>query len=518
MERTMETKGWPLFRLIIPAFPEVNIFTRFTKSMTALGPIMVATAINKLWGWRVEVVDENNYRGPRDSRGLPDHQTLQKENPTTVVGFYCGLTSTIERVWQLAEFYHGQPVLQSPKGKGGRIVTIAGGWHAHYCPEEMLRNNIDVVVHGDGEIVTQQILQTIANGNSFEGISGISFSENEQIKTNEPEMIENPCLDNLPIPDFGLLRYANKIKIYPIGRIRGCGMKCEFCSVKGKPRWASAQHLFETVNWLVETRKARSFFIADDRLEQDFLGTIEFFKMISGRYGRRLSFTVQVRLEAAKNTELLETMKKAGVRVVCIGYESPVDEELKTMHKGYSSSKMLEWTRIYQCYGFRIHAMFIFGYPLKETEGLSKPREMVKALKRFIRKAHFDTVQIVRPIPLVGTDLRRRLEKEGRIFPLELVPWRYYDGSYVCFQPNNMTLREFQEIPIKLMKWFYNPLSFIKIPLKTIVFPVDYFIRGWECWHRQWYRDIVKYGGHLLIQRWQKRQRGNEFLKRLEKH
>ncbi len=518
MERTMEAKSWPLFRLIIPAFPEVNIFTRFTRLMTALGPIMVATAVNKLWGWRVEVIDENNYRGPRDSRGLPDHQVLQKENPAAAVGFYCGLTSTIERVWQLAEFYHGQPVFRSPKGEEGKVATIAGGWHAHYCPEEMLEKDINIVVHGDGEIVTQQILQAVAGGDSFERIPGISFLKNEQIRTNEPEMIENPCLNDLPIPDFGLLRYANRIKIYPIGRIRGCGMNCEFCSVKGRPRWASAQHLFETVNWLVETRKARSFFIVDDRLEQDLTGTIEFFKMVSERYGRRLSFTVQIRLEAAKNTELLEAMKKAGVRVVCIGYESPVDGELKTMHKGYSSSKMLEWTRIYRCYGFRIHAMFIFGYPLKETEGLSKPREMVESFKRFIRKARFDTVQIVHPIPLAGTDLRRRLEKEGRIFPLELVPWRYYDGSYVCFRPNNMTLREFQEIPMKLMKWFYNPLSFIKIPLKTIIFPVDYFIRGWECWHRQWYRDIVKYGGHLLIQRWQKRQKGKEFLERLEKH
>ena len=46
-----------LFRLIIPAFPEVNIFSRVAKKTTALGPIMVATAASKLWGWRVEVID-----------------------------------------------------------------------------------------------------------------------------------------------------------------------------------------------------------------------------------------------------------------------------------------------------------------------------------------------------------------------------------------------------------------------------------------------------------------------------
>jgi len=83
---------WPLVRFVIPAFPEVNIFTRQAKKTTALGPIMVATVANKLWGWRVEVIDENNYkRGPRDKQDLPDHLTLQRENPAAVVGFYCGL-------------------------------------------------------------------------------------------------------------------------------------------------------------------------------------------------------------------------------------------------------------------------------------------------------------------------------------------------------------------------------------------------------------------------------------------
>lgn len=504
MQQTTERNGWSAVRFIIPAFPEVNIFTRVAKSMTALGLILVATAANKLWGWRVEVIDENNYNGPRDRRGLPDHQVLQKENPATVVGFYCGLTSTIKRVWELAEFYHKQGV-----------TTIAGGWHAHYCPEETLSKEIDIVVHGDGEIAIQQILSALKEGKSFEGISGISFLKNGEIITNGPAMLEILSLNDLPFPDFGLLRYA-KIKVFPIGRTRGCRMNCEFCSVKGEPRWASSQYLFNVVNRLVETKGARVFFITDDRLEEDLNGTIEFFEKIAKKYGSKLHFTVQVRLESAKNTELLEVMKRAGVRTVCIGYESPINEELKTMRKGYRASDMLDWTKIWQKY-FRIHAMFIFGYPLKEKSEISV-QEMTRHFKQFIRQSHFDTIQVLHLVPLVGTDLRQRLEKEGRIFSQELVPWEMYDGNYVCFIPDNMTLKEFQEIPIRLMRRFYDPLSFIRIPLKTLIFPVDYLTRGWENWHRSWYKDIVKYGGHLLIQEWQKRQRGKELIRRLEEH
>ena len=53
-------RKWKLFRLIVPVFPEVNIYSRIAKQTTALGPVLVATVANKLWGWRVEIIDENN--------------------------------------------------------------------------------------------------------------------------------------------------------------------------------------------------------------------------------------------------------------------------------------------------------------------------------------------------------------------------------------------------------------------------------------------------------------------------
>ncbi|GAI36954.1 unnamed protein product, partial [marine sediment metagenome] len=107
-------------------------------------------------------------------------------------------------------------------------------------------------------------------------------------------------------------------------------MNCEHCSLgEDDPRWACACYLFGVVKWLVETRRARHFFLVDDRLEEDLDGTIEFFEMVSEKYGSRLHFTVQTRLEIAKDIKLLEVMKKAGVRADCVGYESPINEDLR---------------------------------------------------------------------------------------------------------------------------------------------------------------------------------------------
>ena len=498
-----------MFRIIIPVYPEENIYSysKNAKSVVAIGPVIVATIVNKLWGWRVEIIDENNCNGLGclDKDGLPDHTTLQIQNTADVVGFYCGLTSTMERVGNLAKLYQELGV-----------KTVAGGWHASYCPEETLLHNIDVVLHGDGEPEIRRIIYSLNENLCLDSAPGISFLKDGKIFTTpkETNIIQN--LDGLPFPDFGLVRGA-KIKVYSLSRIRGCSMRCEFCSVNTKARWASPEYLFENVEWLVETRRARKFFIVDDRLEEDMPGTMRFFEMITEKYGNRLSFFVQTRLGIAKSNEFIKTMKAAGVKTLFIGCESPIDEDLSNMRKGYTSKDMIGWVKILR-QNFWIHGMFIFGYPPKEKRSQISPEEMGKRFRTFIKKAKFDSVQILKPIPLPGAPLRERLEKEGRIFPLNVVPWSRYDGNSVCFMPDNMSLKQLQEIPMKLMAGFYHRFSFFRVILRTIIFPIDYLLRGWRSWYIGWYRDLVKYVGSIIIKRWKEKYKESRFLEKLENY
>lgn len=512
--------------MIVPAFPELNIYSysRSAGSVPSLGAVTVATVASKLNGWDVEIIDENNYvGGPVDKNGLPDHVALQIEKPADAVGFYCGLTSTIERVWQLARFY-----------RGAGVKTIAGGWHAHYCPAETLAHNIDLVVHGEGEPAIQTILTNVAKGMPLEsGVTGCSFILEGSVRHNSqtaayalqiPDMddrlgmLRNEVrdLDSLPYPDFGLMRFA-KLEVYPVSRIRGCGMKCEFCSVNRTPAWSTPAYFFGMIKWLDETRGAKKFFIVDDRTEEDMPGTIEFFEMIERKYGSRLKFFVQTRLGIAKNTEFLQTMKAAGVRTLFIGCESPIDEDLKEMNKGYTSKHMLSWVKILRRL-FWVHGMFIFGYPPKEKKPGLSALEMFRRFWRFISNAGFDSIQVLKPILLPGTKLRARIEAEGRVLPQSLVPWSRYDGNSVSFIPDNMTPRELQEFPMKLMAKFYHPLSLIRVAIRTFIFPVDFFVRGWRRWHTGWYRDIVKFVGSLIVKKWTEKYKKSNFLEEVERY
>lgn len=503
------------FRVVIPAYPAFNIYSRIARGMTALGPVSVATAVHKMEGWDVEVIDENNYRrsGPRDASGLPDHALLQELRPADVVGFYGGLTSTIPRVYRLARFYQERG-----------IPTIAGG--QHFIEEniaEALHSGVDVVVIGEGEETIKELLLAEQSGRSKREIAGIAYLENaEVVLTPEREPIAD--FDRLPLPDYSLVRYA-KMRIFSVGRVRGCGMNCEFCTVKGKARFANPERLMEQIATLYETCGAKHFFIVDDLFGQDRKETLRLCHMLEEYQKRarvRLRLTVQIRLDKAKDTEMLKAMREAGIFAVAIGFESPIPEELKAMDKRLRPEEMIALSRLYLQAGFLVHGMFIFGYPMREGADFKMAaKDRIRHFRRFIKQARLDTVQVMLPIPLPGTELTRRLRAQNRVFSRNLVGWEYYDGTFPLFVPDEpLTPEEMQASAKRIMGWFYRFRHMFHIGLNILSFPMLFFYlhnlqRGWRKWYRVWTNNVTRFGGWLIMRRWLAEFQKNSFSRKL---
>ena len=504
-------------RIVIPVYPAFNIYSRIAKSTTALGPVCVATAANKMKKWDVEVIDENNLGkfGPKGNHSGADHVFLQRQRPADVVGFYGGLTSTIPRLYQISLFY---------KSKG--IVTIAGGQHfAKDNIAEGLSCGIDYIVIGEAEETIKELLQAIEGNLDIGDVKGIAYLKNgEPVFNAEREPLVD--FDKLPLPDFSLVRYA-KVKIYPVERIRGCGMHCEFCTVKGKPRHANPERLLEHISLLVETKNAKHFFIVDDLFGQQRDETIRFCNMLADyerRAGRRLDITVQIRLDKARDTKLLFAMQQAGIQTVAIGFESPIEDELKVMNKRISSADMLSLARIFHNFGFLVHGMFIFGYPLKENVNFKmSAKERVRLYKDFIRKAKIDTVQILLPVPLPGTELRHRLEKQNRIYPLADIGWEYYDGNFPLFESDDpLSSEEIQSSARRIMGKFYQLKYMFLVAVHIFSFPALIFFfhnikSGWRKWYRPWRNDLVRFGGWITLKRWTVKFKRDTFLQKLQR-
>jgi len=522
-----------LFRIIVPAYPKLNVYTSATDRMTALGPLCIATVAAKLPNWDAELIDENNCGSrfcPKAPDGYPDHRALQAARPAAVVGFYGSMSSSVPRLYRLAQAY-----------KEYGATTVAGGKHIEFLPEEALANGVDIAVLGEGEETIREILldreAALGGGpkrGGLERIAGIAYLRDGQAARTARRPL-NTDLDSLPFPDFGLLLYG-RINVYPINRTRGCDMGCEFCTVKDKTRTASPQWLAAQVIRLAETRGARKFFETSDHFAADRAEAIEFCKLMADyqeRSGIRLSFIVQTRLTDARYPDLLAAMKAANVQMIAIGYESPIDEELLSMRKGYLSKDMVSWSRTFRDYGFFIHGMMIFGYPLtpEHRTALSAPDRM-RRFKAFIRAAKMDTAQVLLAVPFAGTDLRSRLERDGRMFPLSRIGWEYYDGQFPLFEPDDgSTPEENMRAVTAIMGRFYSarylaaaaasivfqfPRMVVGPALSLITFRTTYLASAFRRWRHDYFRNyLLRIGGSFIVRKWKRNMKRDGFLNTL---
>ncbi len=503
-----------LLRLICPAYPTFNIYSAQARVTTALGPICVATSVHELPGWDVEVVDENNYHfGPRGPDGKPDHKSIQRCRRADVVGIYGGLTSTIPRLYEIARLY----------GRMG-VTTIAGGQHfVDDYVEEALNRGVDVIVKGEGERAIVELLPKLIAGEDLSSTAGLAYLDGGRV-IQTPDRPAITDFDSLPIPDFSVLHYA-KMKIFPVTGVRGCGMDCEFCAVKGKPRFATPQRIMAQFASAHEKHRARRFFLVDDLFGQNRQETIELCRLLreyQNEMSIRFTITVQIRLDKARDIELVAAMRQANISTLAIGFESPIAAELQAMNKRLDPAEMIELTALYHKAGFHIHGMFIFGYPLPAGASFDMPiRERIRRFQRFIRKARIDTLQVMLPVPLPGTELTRRLRDQGRLLPRQFVGLEYYDGNFPLFEPDKPLTCETLQAAVRLiMRRFYRPVQMVNVAMNILAFPALVFwlhrLRvGWARWCRRWWNSVYRTGGWFIVRRWTAAFKKDAFLAKL---
>ena len=524
-----------LFRVIDPRFGPNNIYRHQAKETASLGPIFIASAVRKYLPWEAEIILENNCRVnlgcPMTEDNLPDHDLLQRERRAEFVGISASMTNAVPRALEIIQLYRSMPEELRPK------AIIVGGWHAGDSPEEFLEAGADVVVHGEGDMVIAPLLNALKQNRTLEDIPGISYWLNGQIKRNGPEFLAVPQeqMDNLPLPDFNLVRFA-KIVIYPIGRTRGCSGKCRFCRVRSIPRSISPGRFLEQIKVLV-SRGAKYFFIVDDRSEEDLEGfrqwLIGLINFREERKTRNLYFTSQNRLSLAEHPDVLSLMWEAGIRTVAIGFESPIPEELKAMKKPITTKldQLLQWSQTFKDIGLYIHMMLILGYPMppganRVLNDQGKPmsiKERSHKFWQFIKKVNPATLQVLLYTPILGTPDWKLLEEQGRID--KEIGWEKYDGTWLTFKPDEgIDPQELQGEMIRLMQRFYSfpliwksgwtsvILHLIKIGVVTIAMPFVWVFNlpfkkwqlktAWELPRRLKRNAKRRFLGYLIVLDW----------------
>jgi radical SAM superfamily enzyme YgiQ (UPF0313 family) len=328
------------------------------------------------------------------------------DEPTDLVALTVE-TATAKRAYQIAAEYHARGV-----------PTVMGGCHPTLAPEEALRYATSIVV-GDAEGVWGDVLVDAAAG----ALRPVYESR-------------GPALDSLRI-DRGILRSRRYRPVALVQFSRGCRFHCDFCSVRAF-YGSSIRHrpVAEVVDE-VKSLRGRHVFFVDDNI---FVDPDRAGQLFEALVPLNASWSCQASLDAAGDGDLLRLMRRAGCRLVTVGFESMIGENLDQMGKGWNlrHGDYGEIVRAFHEHGIMVYGTFVFGYDHDTVESFDLALDF--AIQSKLCLANFNPL-----CPTPGTPLYERLKMEGRLIndPWWLHPDYRYGES--MFHPRGMTAAELTE-------------------------------------------------------------------------
>ena len=226
---------------------------------------------------------------------------------------------------------------------------------------------------------------------------------------------ERPGLVKTPLPDLSLInpKYYSAMAIQ---FSRGCPFNCEFCDIieiyGRKPRTKSPAQMVAELEQLYERKWQGSVFIVDDNFIGNKKKVKEMLPVLAEwnvQHDRPFTFFTEASVNLADDAELLQMMKDAGFTRVFLGIETPVEASLKEAQKLQNTRRsLLESVRRIQSYGMEVMAGFIVGFD-------NDPEDIFDRQVEFIQESGIPLAMVGLLLALPGTQLYRRLLKEGRI-------------------------------------------------------------------------------------------------------
>ncbi len=381
--------------------PPSKFALREAVGITAL-PLGLAylASVLEVEGQRVKIIDcpTLNY----------DMRSLEKE----VKGFkpdVVGITSTTSTI------YDAYKVAELIKEINSKAKVVIGGPHVSFTAKETLKECpfIDIVVRGEGEITTKELMLHLEKGFSLEEVKGISFRKNGKIvETEDRPFIKN--LDKLPFPAYHLLpmdkykvgkhRFANTITS------RGCPFSCIFCSSSelcGRVwRARSPENVVEELKVLKSEYDVSEIEFLDDTFTLNSR-RVEKICDLMIKENLNLSWSASSRVNTITQ-RLADIMKKAGCHTIYLGIESGSQKILDLIQKGISVIQAEKAVQIVKRADINALGSFIIGVP-------GETAKSIKKTIRFAKRLNLNFVQFSICTPYPGTRLYKIAKEKGLI-------------------------------------------------------------------------------------------------------
>jgi len=272
----------------------------------------------------------------------------------------------------------------------GGYKTVVGGIHPTMFPHDCKDTGVvDFVQRGEGEI-------------SFSKLCGAPEKFPAIFWGETPDLNDLPFEDRTLWPDYEKrIRYSLFFLPPPVVDIlvhRGCAWRCRFCCGPGEQnlytkqsgngkripniRGRTVPNVIKELKDLYERYQFRSIIFYDNQFVINPKWAGEFCQaMLAAKFPEKgIKWWAAVRADViCRHPELIAEMKKAGLDVISIGFESFSDRMLKWLNKGTTSEINRRAAEICKKLGLKIYANFILGIPYQD--GRWSPDDDIITLK-----------------------------------------------------------------------------------------------------------------------------------------
>lgn len=226
-----------------------------------------------------------------------------------------------------------------------------------------------------------------------------------------------PDLTESPVPRFDLIDHRDYLYV-GVQYSRGCPYHCEFCNVidlfKNEYRTKTLEQILKELDLLYRLGYRGQVDFFDDNLVGQMKKVKPFLRGVIAwlkEHDWPFQLSTSVTLNIAKDPELLALFREARFKYLLVGIETPDESALRNAQKpqnvGFSIAEAAN--AIYTQAGCTIHSGFLLGMDGEASDIADK-------IVGCIDDACVPWVMAGVVYPLPGTQLSKRLLREGRLF------------------------------------------------------------------------------------------------------
>ena len=342
--------------------------------------------------------------------------------------------------------YNDLRVAQAIKSRISDAFILLVGPHVTALPEDSLGlgRAVDAVARGEHEYTVREVARrlSVSDGLELEAILGLSYRDADGAVRHNPDRPPIKDLDALPFVSEVYKRhlrvedYFYSITRYPEVTIvsgRGCPYHCTYClwpqTITGHQyRRRSVANVAEEFEFVArELPEVKEVFIEDDTLTVDEERCRALAEELMQR-GNRLPFTANSR--ANVSFETLNLLRQAGLRLLCVGFESGDQAVLNNMRKRIKVERFYQFQEDARRAGVLVHGCFMAGGPGETRESLASTLGLAMRLRP-------DTAQFFPLMVYPGTEAYEWARQNGYLTTEDYRQWLTSEGLHrtVVSQP-----------------------------------------------------------------------------------